>query len=67
MYLRKTDLKYKEKAISILLEYSLLSISGQHMDLLNNCRTEKDYLEMTLKKSGSLVSLACLIGAALAG
>jgi competence protein ComQ len=65
--IRKTDLKYKEKAISILLEYSLLSISGQHMDLLNNCRTEKDYLEMTLKKSGSLVSLACLIGAALAG
>lgn len=65
--IRKTDLKYKEKAISVLIEYSLLSISGQHMDLLNNRRTEKDYIEMTLKKSGSLVSLACLIGAALAG
>lgn len=65
--IRKTDLKYKEKAISILLEYSLLSISGQHIDLLSNCRTEKEYIEMTLKKSGSLVSLACLVGAALVG
>lgn len=64
--INKTDLRYKEKAISILLEYSLLSISGQHMDLLSHCRTEQDYIEMTLRKSGSLVSLACLVGATLA-
>jgi competence protein ComQ len=64
--IRKTDLKNKEKAISVLLEYSLLSIGGQHMDLLSCCRTEKEYIEMALKKSGSLVSLACLIGATLA-
>ncbi|WP_071396586.1 polyprenyl synthetase family protein [Bacillus tuaregi] len=64
--IRKTDLKYKERAISILLEYSLLSISGQQIDLLSKCRTEKEYIEMALKKSGSLVSLACLVGANLA-
>ncbi|MEN0647741.1 polyprenyl synthetase family protein [Caldifermentibacillus hisashii] len=63
---RKSDLKFKERAISIILEYSLLSSSGQHMDLLGKNRTEKEYIEMTLKKSGSLVSLACLVGATLA-
>ena len=64
--IRQTELTYKESAISILLEYSLLSISGQHRDLLRICKTEKEYLEMVLNKSGSLVSLACLIGASLA-
>lgn len=65
--IRKLDLKFKERAISIILEYSLSSVSGQHMDLLGKNCTEKEYIEMTLKKSGSLVSLACLVGAILAG
>ncbi|MBM7714787.1 class 1 isoprenoid biosynthesis enzyme [Siminovitchia sp. FSL H7-0308] len=63
--IRKSKLQNKEKAVSILLDYALLAINGQHMDLLGHCRTEQDYLEMTLKKSGALVSLACLSGAVL--
>ncbi|MFS0647059.1 polyprenyl synthetase family protein [Siminovitchia sp. 179-K 8D1 HS] len=63
---KKADLRNKEKAVSILLKHSLLAISGQHMDLMGQCRTEQDYIEMALKKSGSLVSLACLAGAVLA-
>lgn len=61
-----TSLPNKDEAIAILLKYALRSINGQHKDLLNHCKTEADYIEMTLEKSGSLTKLACLIGAALA-
>ena len=61
-----TSFPNKGEAISILLKYALQSINGQHKDLLNICRTEADYMEMTLEKSGSLTELACLIGAVLA-
>ncbi|WP_342514206.1 polyprenyl synthetase family protein [Sporosarcina sp. FSL K6-1522] len=64
--IRTTDFKNKDKAISILIEYALRSINGQHKDLLNSSRNETDYIEMTLEKSGSLVTLACLIGTVLA-
>lgn len=64
--IRQSGLQNKEKAVSILLDYSLIAINGQHMDLLGRCWTEEDYIEMTFKKSGSLVSLSCLIGAVLA-
>ncbi len=64
--IRKTNFANKEAAISILTKYALQAISGQHRDLLNNCRTEAEYMEMTLQKSGSLVKLACLMGASLA-
>lgn len=66
MVLGETSFPNKEKAVSMLLEYSLNSIIGQHTDLLNTAKTETEYLEMTEKKSGSLVSLACSIGAVLA-
>lgn len=61
-----TSFHHKDEAISILLKYALQSINGQHKDLLNVCRTEADYIEMTLEKSGSLTKLACLIGTVLA-
>ncbi|WP_253724511.1 polyprenyl synthetase family protein [Sporosarcina sp. HYO08] len=64
--IRKTSFKNAGKAIAILQEYALRSIHGQHQDLLNRCRSEEDYVQMTMEKSGSLVALACLVGTALA-
>lgn len=64
--IRATNFTNKDQAITILVRYVLRSISGQHRDLLNNSSNEKDYIEMTIEKSGSLVALACLIGAVLA-
>lgn len=63
---RKSDLKYKDEAFSIFLEKALLAVEGQHKDLLNECKTEMDYINMVLGKSGSLCSLACVIGTILA-
>ena len=48
------------------MEYALKSIHGQHKDLLNICKTESDYIEMSIEKSGSLVALVCVVGAVLA-
>lgn len=64
--IRDTSFKNKERGISILSKYALQSVSGQHQDLLNLSRNEKDYIEMTLEKSGSLVALPCLVGVVLA-
>lgn len=64
--LSETKFKNKDCAIALLLQYSLQSINGQHKDLLNICRNENDYIDMTIEKSGSLCTLACLIGATLA-
>src|SRR5699024_8415249 len=61
-----TDFKNKEIAISILLYFSLQSINGQQKVVLNICMSEAEYIDMTIKKSGSLVALSCLIGAVLA-
>lgn len=61
-----TNLHNKNEAVNILLKYGLQSINGQHKDLLNNCKTEESYIEMTLEKSGSLTKLACLLGTVLA-
>lgn len=62
----KTGFKNKDKGISILLNYALQSIHGQHKDLLNICKNEADYIDMTIQKSGSLVALSCLVGSVLA-
>lgn len=64
--IRNSSLSAKEDAVSFVLKFAVEAINGQHVDLLNQCRSEQDYIEMTLKKSGALVSLACLIGAVLA-
>jgi competence protein ComQ len=66
MVIRNTDFKNKDRAISILLQYTLLSINGQHKDLLNICGSEADYIDMTIEKSGALVTLSCLVGTVLA-
>jgi competence protein ComQ len=63
---RNTNFKNKDKGISLFIEYSLKSINGQYKDLLNICKTESDYIDMAIEKSGSLVALACLLGTILA-
>lgn len=64
--IQSTSFEHKDEVASVLYTYALQSINGQHKDLLNKCRTEAEYLEMTLEKSGSLTKLACVIGTFLA-
>jgi competence protein ComQ len=64
--IQNSSLKNKDKCFSLIMEYALKSIHGQHKDLLNICKTESDYIEMSLEKSGSLVALVCVVGAVLA-
>lgn len=63
---KNCNFKYKEKAISLILEYGVKSLHGQYKDILNICCEEKDYLEMVQEKSGTLVALSCLVGTVLA-
>ncbi|WP_052339677.1 polyprenyl synthetase family protein [Gorillibacterium massiliense] len=44
----------------------LKAVNGQHTDLANEIHSEEDYLRMIAGKSGSLTTLACLIGTCLA-
>ena len=64
--IQNTQFHNKNEAIAMLFEYALQSISGQHQDLLNIVRTEAEYIEMTMEKSGSLTKLACMLGVVLA-
>jgi competence protein ComQ len=57
----------KAKAQFYVSSRLLQSLNGQHMDLTYDIQTEADYLKMVKKKSGSLVAMACFVGAALAG
>lgn len=62
----ESNFENKDKGVTLLIEYVLKSINGQYKDLLNMCRTESEYINMSIEKSGSLVSLACLLGTILA-
>lgn len=64
--IKNTGFKNREKCISILSKFALQSINGQHQDLLNICRNENEYIQMTIEKSGSLVALSCIVGSLLA-
>lgn len=46
--------------------YALIfqSMTGQYLDLKNQINNETDYVNIVIKKSSSLVTLACLLGAA---
>ncbi|GGK28662.1 hypothetical protein GCM10010965_21860 [Caldalkalibacillus thermarum] len=65
-----TDLKIEEERKVKLLSYVssklLNSLSGQHIDLTHAIETEEDLLYMIKRKSGSLICLACMLGAILA-
>lgn len=64
--IRESTFEHKDLAVQLLEKYALLSINGQQLDLLNCCRDEQSYLQMTEQKSGSLTAMSCLIGEALA-
>lgn len=64
--IRESSFEHKDLAIQLLEKYALLSINGQQLDLLNCCRDEQSYLQMTEQKSGSLTAMSCLIGEVLA-
>ncbi|GIO23008.1 polyprenyl synthetase family protein [Oceanobacillus sp. J11TS1] len=46
-----------------IYQFLLQSINGQQLDLKNELFTESDYLNMCYLKSGSLIALACILGA----
>lgn len=64
--IRESSFEHKDLAVQILERYALLSINGQQLDLLDSCRDEQSYLQMTEQKSGSLTAMSCLIGEVLA-
>lgn len=64
--IRDSSFNHKDLAVQIFDKYTLLSLSGQQKDLLNCCRDEDSYLNMIEQKSGSLMTLSCLIGTVLA-
>ncbi|ADI25410.1 polyprenyl synthetase family protein [Geobacillus sp. C56-T3] len=57
----------KLKALSYVTSCLLQSVHGQQTDVACDVQTEADYLKMVEKKAGSLVAMACVIGALLAG
>ena len=64
--LRKSKFEHRELAMMKVEEYVLKSISGQHLDLLNQCSEEKAYLKMIEQKSGALTALSSMVGTILA-
>ncbi len=64
--LLQSNFKHREFALQTLQNYTLLSINGQQLDLLNVCRDESSYLQMITQKSGSLTAMSCLVGFILA-
>ncbi|WP_246027663.1 polyprenyl synthetase family protein [Lysinibacillus antri] len=64
--LRQSHFVHKEQAMQIIEKHTLLSISGQQLDLLNVYKDERSYLKMIEQKSGSLTSMSCLVGEVLA-
>ncbi|WP_431027178.1 polyprenyl synthetase family protein [Lysinibacillus sp. LZ02] len=64
--MRQSHFEHRELAFQIIEEYTLLSINGQQLDLLNICQDESSYLQMIEQKSGSLTAMSCLVGFTLA-
>lgn len=64
--IHNTTFEHKNMALRLLQEYALRSISGQQLDVLNDCQDEQSYLQMIDQKSGSLTAMSCVIGEALA-
>jgi len=64
--LRQSSFEHRELAFQIIEQYTLLSINGQQLDLLNSCQDESSYLQMITQKSGSLTAMSCLVGFILA-
>ncbi|MGG2932628.1 polyprenyl synthetase family protein [Bacillus pacificus] len=56
------DYKIEKKLQHILTQYAFKAIEGQHIDLLNNINSEREYIELVSKKSASLFILAYQLG-----
>lgn len=64
--LRSLDSEFTHTAMSTIEYYSLSSINGQHLDLLNQASDQSTYLEMIELKSASLCIMSCAVGSILA-
>ncbi|REJ24688.1 MAG: isoprenyl transferase [Bacillaceae bacterium] len=53
---------YRSEILGLFLEYALQAMKGQHIDLANALKTEKECLQMMRWKSGSLTALAAEAG-----
>ncbi|MCL6604460.1 MAG: polyprenyl synthetase family protein [Paenibacillus sp.] len=53
-------------AVRLMNEQVLGAINGQTTDLLNNIKSEEDYIHMVKQKSAGLLVAACMIGTLLA-
>jgi competence protein ComQ len=60
------DFGIEERVVDLYQRLCMESINGQYLDVRNEIHTEEDYINMVCKKSGSLTSLACLLGAGFA-
>lgn len=61
-----SSFRNKNAAAGCVHQWLHNSIEGQYLDIQNTIINEEQYLAMCRKKSGSLLVLACLIGALLA-
>ncbi|MGE7911388.1 polyprenyl synthetase family protein [Lysinibacillus xylanilyticus] len=64
--INESTFRHKQVALSILNDFSLKSINGQYLDLINSCKFEESYIRMISLKSGSLTTLSSLLGTVLA-
>ncbi|MEO4052052.1 polyprenyl synthetase family protein [Solibacillus sp. CAU 1738] len=60
--IRESTFEYRYAALNIIEEYTLTSINGQHLDILNLCKDEASYLQMIEQKSGSLTAMSAIVG-----
>ncbi|MCH7324005.1 polyprenyl synthetase family protein [Solibacillus sp. MA9] len=64
--IRESTFQHRNFVLQAIEKYTLISINGQQLDLLNVCQDESSYLQMIEKKSGSLTAMSCLVGTILA-
>lgn len=64
--IRESTFEHRDLVLQMIEKYTLLSINGQQLDLLNVCCDESSYLQMIEQKSGSLTAMSCLVGTVLA-
>lgn len=64
--LNSLDFPFRRETVQLFFQYLISAADGQHHDLLNNVVTEEIQIKITMKKSGSLIALACTLGEVLA-
>lgn len=64
--LNSLDFPFRRETVQLFFQYLVRAADGQHHDLLNNVVTEDTQIKIIMKKSGSLIALACTLGEILA-